>query len=320
MTTGLNCPCRCSSRPEMSTVRRIVIGLDRSPESAAALAWAAADGVPGADSLHIVHAYPGLACSEAAGARADRVDANDQRRVAARQLVDTTVRSLCETRPGLHVDGSAIAGDPVAVLSDRSRRADLVVIGGVSAGSEPARGPGRRIGAQVADRAACPVVVVPDGPKPVSDLPVVVLLAGGDLPRSAVDFAFAEADRNPTSVLLTQPWALGLAGEPEQRDEVTAWEIERHEALGIALATWQERYPTVPILVQLRCESDYAATRELHRIARLIVVAREPARTTFCASSWLALHRPSCPVAIIPPVDTTRPTVEHVANLASGPL
>jgi hypothetical protein len=52
------------------------------------------------------------------------------------------------------VDGSTVLGDPVTVLADHSKVADLLVISGVSARTEPARGPGQRIGEQVATRAA----------------------------------------------------------------------------------------------------------------------------------------------------------------------
>lgn len=277
------------------------MGVDDTEESAAALRWAAAEARPGVDALHVVHAFALLSFAESSWTPA--VQANDARRASARTLVNTVIRHTRARRPGVDVDGSAIVGAPVPVLADLSQIADLVVIGGVSGDGTGRRGPGRHIGRRVATRAACPIVVVPDGAVPTSapTRPVAVLLHGQDLRPDVLDFGFAAAARRGTSLLVVHSWTLGVEPDAQERSEIVQWETEHQKLLDAALAGCQERFARVPVLVQLRQESSYLATRELHESAQLLVVGRAGHEAPGLGPlPLLALRKPLCPVAVIP--------------------
>jgi nucleotide-binding universal stress UspA family protein len=74
-----------NARPEAGAGRTIVVGVDGSAESRAAIEWVAAEARAGVDAVHVVHA---------AAMRAGRT------------LVDSAVLALRRANPGLAVEGS----------------------------------------------------------------------------------------------------------------------------------------------------------------------------------------------------------------------
>jgi hypothetical protein len=187
-------------------------------------------------------------------------------------LVDTAVLALRRTHPGLAVEGSLVAGDVIEVLGDFTRIADLVVVGAVSRSAWSARDGGGRVGWEIAIRAHCPVIVVPEGGDASSNLPVGILVPEPDMPDAALRCAFAMAAARHQALLVTCVWALGTTWHPEERSEIGTWQIERQRILDGQLASWREEFPAVPVMVQLRRESPLLAAKELHRHAQLLVV------------------------------------------------
>jgi nucleotide-binding universal stress UspA family protein len=91
------------------------------------------------------------------------------------------------------------------VLVERSTRASLVVVGRHGAGFHPWLG---NVAQAVVHHAACPVVVVPGGPAPAVNGPILVGVDGSPEAAQAVRWAHAEADRRSLPLLALLAWPL----------------------------------------------------------------------------------------------------------------
>lgn len=119
-------------------VRKIVVGIDGSNASAAAVDWACAEADFHHAEVLLVHAWEGE------GSRDD-----------AQRVVDLAVAE-CHARTGARVRGGLLDGSPAAAIIRASRDADLVAIGsrGRSGFKTALFG---SVALSVAEEAACPV-------------------------------------------------------------------------------------------------------------------------------------------------------------------
>ena len=140
--------------------RRVVVGVDGSEGSAAALRWALADAAADPARLEVVHSWepPVLFGPIAAGAVVPYdVEAIE---AAGEQLVDGMVADAAPLAPGVQVERRVVAGGAARSLIDAAKGADLVVVGRRGQG-----GFSRLLLGSVSDHvvrhAESPVVVVP---------------------------------------------------------------------------------------------------------------------------------------------------------------
>jgi nucleotide-binding universal stress UspA family protein len=152
----------------------IVVGVDGSAGSDAALGWALAETRLRGSRLRVVHAYelPRSVIAEtsvgAAGIIAPPVvtaEDDEQLRSSveeqARGVIDSALRRAgAETVEGLEIERAALAGPPTQVLIEAGREAELLVLG--------SRGHGGFLGLllgsvsqQCAHHPPCPVVILP---------------------------------------------------------------------------------------------------------------------------------------------------------------
>lgn len=283
--------------------RVIVVGVDSIERSSSALLWAAPDARPGLDVVHVVHAYSLLALTGSSWAPAVR--ANDALRSQAHHVVAAATTAVRVAGPGVEVDGSAIVGKPITVLTDISHLVDLLVVGGGDPTKQPgSRGRGGRIPRVIATRSACPVVVTPGaeshGPAP-TDLPVALLLDGTALPRQAIDFAFTAAARRHALLVVAQSFPPEATDRCATADEITLWETSRQKELDAELSTWQQSYRDIGVIVELRRESTLATVQLMHRTTQLIIVTREATDGPALGRLGLtALANATRPVVIVP--------------------
>lgn len=139
-------------------MKRIVVGVDGSPESRRALRWAAQEAKLHAAHLSVIHAYTvphlGLVEQELATDLLVRIERE------AQDLVENEVDELDDTRSGLEVSCAAAEGTPAQILLDAAEEADLLVVGSRGRGGFRALLLGS-VSAQCAHHATCPVVIVP---------------------------------------------------------------------------------------------------------------------------------------------------------------
>jgi nucleotide-binding universal stress UspA family protein len=137
-------------------VRRIVVGVDGSAESAAALRWACREAVLRGAEVHAVHvrearchSLPGYA----APAQSSQQGCDDF------DVDELAGKIRAEFGPDVEVKGEVIDGLAARVLLERCAGADMLVLGTASdtAGAPRPAGPVIRACLR---RAACPVVVI----------------------------------------------------------------------------------------------------------------------------------------------------------------
>jgi nucleotide-binding universal stress UspA family protein len=151
----------------------IVVGVDGSAGSDAALRWALAEARLRGSRVRVVHAYElprvpltdaGLGVASGVAAPAPPTEHDEVRRVVerdARTLIEGALRRADgEAIDGLEIDRVAAQGPPALTLIESARNAELLVLG--------SRGRGGFLGLllgsvsqQCAQHPPCPVVILP---------------------------------------------------------------------------------------------------------------------------------------------------------------
>ena len=139
-------------------VRRIVVGVDGSAESVAALRWACREASLSAAEVHAVLALE-AACHRVASYAVPAPRQISGSWGAAREALRHAVSEAASLFPGVTVRTEITEGLAARVLLDHAAHADMLVLGQTSHGPDLYRGAGPVIRACL--RAApCPVVVI----------------------------------------------------------------------------------------------------------------------------------------------------------------
>jgi nucleotide-binding universal stress UspA family protein len=138
---------------------RIVVGIDGSPESEAALSWAMDEAAIRSAVVEAVHTYDVPVFSDPVGIGTTALYENlPEMDEAARELVDKLVAR--HARPEVTVQTLVAQGPAGGILVDRSEGADLVVVGARGHGAVASFFLGS-VSQHVAHHAQCPVVIIP---------------------------------------------------------------------------------------------------------------------------------------------------------------
>jgi nucleotide-binding universal stress UspA family protein len=139
-------------------VRRIVVGVDGSAESVAALRWACREASLSAAEVHAVLALE-AACHRVASYAVPAPRQISGSWGAAREVLRRSVSEASSLFPGVSVRTEITEGLAARVLLDHAAHADMLVLGHTSHGQDLYRGAGPVIRACL--RAApCPVVII----------------------------------------------------------------------------------------------------------------------------------------------------------------
>jgi len=159
----------------MSNVRQqvIVVGVNGSPASGAALSWAAEEARLGGARLHVVRVWD-PARHTAPYAAVGATPTGEEELASARDGLAAAMRAEFGPVAPNGVTAELAEGVPERVLADRSVGADLLVLGVTSPAWLAGRSAGPVVRACLA-RARCPVVVIGDAdgvPMPAGHPPV----------------------------------------------------------------------------------------------------------------------------------------------------
>ncbi|MEU8250632.1 universal stress protein [Nonomuraea sp. NPDC048916] len=158
-------------------VHRIVVGTDGTPQSEAALLWAADEAVRRQAELVIVHAWGTPAEHHAPYARyAWHRDLSCQRSIASAAL-DRAVASVRDAHAGLSVRPELVRGRPERVLAGSADGAELLVLG--SAAHQAGDGHLGPVLLSCLRWPPCPVVVVSSALAVAPWLPETALVGSG---------------------------------------------------------------------------------------------------------------------------------------------
>ncbi|MEW5813342.1 MAG: universal stress protein [Actinomycetota bacterium] len=247
----------------------IVVGVDNSPSSQAALEWAAREAtLHGAPLTLLYAAPPPVSVWPAAPVPAGLLEW--QLQVGKEILADAEQTAKDITHGSVPVRSEFTAAPATAGLVEASRTAKLVVVGSRGRGAL-ARTMLGSVSTGLVHRAHGPVAVVHDGPSPAPDAPVVVGFDGSADARAAVEIAFAEAARRGVTLAVVHAWwSPGAFDFPGFDWEQMRVGVERQ--LGEQLTVWRQRFPQVQ--VEPVAVPDQPARRLVERgeTAQLIVV------------------------------------------------
>jgi nucleotide-binding universal stress UspA family protein len=304
--------------PEI-TDRHVLVGVDGSVESLAALGLAADEAALRHAPLLVTHAWAGPHW------RPVRTRAEPASRAEAERLLATSTAWLHRNRPGVAVTGRLVLGDPADVLANGSVTAQLVVVG--HRGSGLASLGWGSVAAQLSRRTKAPLMVRayrPRAVEPPPGAPVVVAVAAEPSSRT-LRFAFEQAARYgvPLTPCYVSPRPAG-GGDRRARAAryAEAHEHAEHE-LSAALEEWSVRYPAVDVRPRVRPGGDVArALTATARRARLLVIGAGPDRAVTellrGSVSRGVLRAAACPVAVMPE-PAPEPAAEPVGAATGAP-
>ena len=258
---------------------RIIVGVDGSEQSQAALGWAIGQAeLVGAD-LVLAHTWnpDSYATPAMAGAVPDMIQAgalNHEAEELAQAWLDDLVAATA-TRTIASVSGVLASGSPAGHILDLSAEATMVVVGSRGRGGLRSAVLGST-SQQIAHHAQCPVVVVRDSAA-TSANQVVVGVDGSPASLVALREAFAQAKLRGASLLMVHAWSTSFAGtlvnSGQDFDRVRASEVDEGWALlNQSLEELKATDHSVEIIERLEQASPAAAIIEASKEAVLTVV------------------------------------------------
>ncbi|GHH78017.1 universal stress protein [Promicromonospora soli] len=277
----------------------IVVGVDGSDESLAALDWAAHAADLHEARLTVVATY--TVPAETIRGYADSImDAQQE----AHRAVRAARTRLGSRRPGgRDVELIVLPGAAALVLSQRSKTCDLVVVGRRGLGALDRVLLGSTSSALAASSPGA-VAVVPAGAT-TGDPRRIRVGVGRDEEPDVLGAAFAEADVRGCSLEVlhvadTNPFSSAL---PEMDPVATSWHQGTKEDLADRVARWSEKHPRVTCtMVIRRADPASALLHDLSPDDLLIVGGRrhQPAMGRVLRSVPDAVLRAApCPVLVV---------------------
>lgn len=257
--------------------RTIVVGIDGSLNSDAALAWAVAEATARGFDLHLVSAgvYQGEGPKAVYDdAVVDAAIAREALATADTRLEVATAR-VRESAPDLVVTGESGLDRAADTLLALSARAHSVVVG--RSGHGPVVGAVLgSVASRLVTHAQCPVVVVHEsslvgGGGSAVRSGVTVGVDGSALSEVALAQAFEQASVRGVGLHVVHAWwTRATAGQtPDtQRDQIA----QEGLTLSEALVGWAETYPDVEVRVTMPVGPAVLALTEAARGAELLVV------------------------------------------------
>ena len=283
---------------QSSIPRPVVVGVDGSERSLAAVLFAADEARRRGAPLHLVTGiswpYDGL------GVLPPVTDPTALLEEAGRSIVDSAAGAVA----GAEVTTRVRHGDAVTVLEEESGGAQLVVLGSRGVGGVAGLLLGSTASGVVAF-ARCPVVVLPDDTSVVvrgrRSVVVGVECRHGD--EEVLAFAFAEAAARGTDLVAVHAWQDGDL-EPGLRtvSPLVDWAdvaSDRLRGLSESLAGWREKEPDVVVREAVVRDRTGRALVAAALTAELLVVGHRP-RRALGSTTHAVLHKTPCPVAVVP--------------------
>jgi len=247
----------------------IVVGVDGSAPSNAAVHWAARDAALRNVPLTLVHmlkefvpTFPQMPMPTGVA-----VWQEDD----GRQVLDQAVKiaqGAAQADRNIAITAELKSSPPVPTLVELSDDAELVVVGsnGRGAVSRVLLG---SVSSAVVRRANCPVAVVRDEePAHPEQAPVLVGIDCAPVSERALALAFDEASRRGVGLTALHAWSDVAVYERPWLD----WKSEAERNLAEYLAGWQERYPDVLLNRLVVPDHPGRALIEESKSAQLVVV------------------------------------------------
>ncbi|ORW34312.1 universal stress protein [Mycobacterium paraense] len=252
----------------------IVVGIDDSPGARLAVQWAAREAELRNIPLTLVYAFSPevstwLRTPLPAGVLRWQQD-------HGRRLIEGALQAVEEVAGAggpAGVNTEVLASGAALTLIEKSKQAELVVLGAKGSG----RWPGRLLGSvssALLRHAHCPVAIVHEEDPSIfaaSQSPVVVGIDGSPASEAGTAIAFDEASRRRVGLVALHAWSdLDVSEWPGI--DWPATQSMAEEVLAERLAGWQERYPDVQVTRVVAQAQPARRLVEASKAAQLVVV------------------------------------------------
>jgi nucleotide-binding universal stress UspA family protein len=251
----------------------VLICVDGSVASEAALAWGARESIMRQLPLTLVHAVPPVVVGWPVGQMF--ADMPEWQKDKAQDVIDkarkTLSANLGETEPPV-LQTEIVYSNVLPTLIEASRDAWMIV-----AGSQGLGALGRlllgSVTAGLIHHAHCPVAVIhsDEGAVPDRNGPVLLGIDGSPASEAATALAFDEASRRGVALIALHVWS-DVGAYPILRMDWRDREDQGHEILAERLAGWRERYPEVHVERLLFCDRPSRWLLKESEHAQLVVV------------------------------------------------
>ena len=214
--------------------KHLIIGIDGSPESEAAMHWGLEEAARRGAEVELIYALAVPVVSDAYGMVMTRPDI-DELTLYSQGLLDAALAAARAAAPeGVSVTARLASGPPAAVLIEASKHADALVVGTRGLGAISGKLLGS-VSVRLAGKSVCPVYIVPPEWRehPAPDGRVLVGVDGSEHSDAALHMALEEARRRQLGLTVLcashVPW-LARPIEPEviaEFEESERWLAEK---------------------------------------------------------------------------------------------
>lgn len=251
----------------------ILVAVDGSPESDAAVRWAAREAVMRETAMTLVHGIAPVVVSwPVASLQGSFTEWQEEN---AKQVIEQAQETLRASLGDAHPPAArteVLHGPVAGSLITASSQAQMVVVGSRGMGAL-----GRAVLGSVSSglvhHAHCPVAVVhaDQAQAPDHTSPVLLGIDGSPASEAATALAFDEASRRGVDLTALHAWS-DVGVFPILGMDWHQYEDEGHEVLAERLAGWQERYPDVQVRRRIVCDQPARWLIEESEQAQLVVV------------------------------------------------
>ena len=251
----------------------ILVAVDGSSESDAALRWAADEAVLRDAPITLMHVVIPVVTSWPV--RSLQAEFNEWQEDNARRVVEQAQKMLRDSRGSSalpDVRTEVLHGYVVPTLVSASKEAQIIVVGSRGMGAV-----GRAILGSVSSGlvhyARCPVAIVHanEAQAPDRTSPVLLGIDGSPASEAATAIAFEETSRRGVDLVALHAWS-DVGVFPALGMDWHKYEEQGHEVLAERLAGWQEKYPDVHVRRRIVCDVPARWLIEESQQAQLVVV------------------------------------------------
>lgn len=251
----------------------ILVGVDGSAESDAAIRWGTQEAVMRNAPLTLAHVVAGVATSSHIDAIMAEINAWQQDN--AQHVLEQALTTAQACVPGSHppdIRTEVLGSSVVPTLVHESGNKQMVVVGSRGTGAL-----GRLLLGSVSTglvhHARCPVAVIRPtrGGIPDGEAPVLLGIDGSRASEAATAMAFDEAARRGVDLVALHAWS-DVAVFPIVGMNWREYESHGEDVLGERLAGWQEQYPEVRVHRRIVCDQPARWLIRESEHAQLVVV------------------------------------------------
>ncbi|WKD60017.1 universal stress protein [Corynebacterium caspium] len=295
----------------MSYEGNIVVAVDGSEASAAAIRWAANTAAKREQPLRLASSYMMPQYLYAEGMVPPQ-ELFDELQTDTMEKILAAREVALEIAPDIRIGHTIAEGSPIDMLLEMSKEATMIVMGSRGLGGLSGMVLGS-VSAAVVSHAACPVVVVRED-NMINETtkygPVVVGVDGSDVSAKATEYAFAEAEARNTELVAVHTWMdmqvqtslAGLAAAQAQWQEV---EADQRALLDERLAPLIAKYPNVQVTKVITRDRPVRALADAAEGAQMLVVGshgRGGFKGMLLGSTSRALLQSApCPMMVVRP-------------------